>query len=66
MESIANLIKTAISYMKTIGISDFIDILIVAYLIYKAIWFVRKTNSYNLARGIMLLIVAFCYPICSV
>ncbi|MBQ9663991.1 MAG: diadenylate cyclase CdaA [Oscillospiraceae bacterium] len=57
MDTIANLLSTAISYIKTIGIADAIDIIIVAYLIYKAIWFVRRTNSRNLARGIMLLIV---------
>ena len=57
MEAIANLLSTAVSYMKTIGVADAIDILIVAYLIYKAIQFVRKTNSRNVARGILLLVV---------
>ncbi len=58
MEAAANLIGTAISYIKTIDLTDAIDILIVAYLIYKAVMFVRKTNSRNLARGIILLIFA--------
>lgn len=58
MEAVANFLGTAISYIKTIGLTDAIDILIVAYLIYKAVMFVRKTNSRNLARGIMLLIIA--------
>ena len=58
MEAAANLIGTAISYIKTIDFTDAIDILIVAYLIYKAVMFVRKTNSRNLARGIILLIFA--------
>ena len=57
MEAIGNLLSTAISYIKTIGIADAVDILIVAYLIYKAIWFVRRTNSRNVARGILLLVV---------
>ncbi len=56
MEAIANLLSTSISYIKTIGIEDAIDILIVAYLIYQAINFVRRTNSRNVARGILLLV----------
>lgn len=42
--------------MMTIGISDFIDIMLVAFLIYQAILFVRKTNSYNLAKGLIFLL----------
>ncbi|MBR0160723.1 MAG: diadenylate cyclase CdaA [Oscillospiraceae bacterium] len=57
MESIVNIIDTAASYIKTIGIADAIDILIVAYLIFQASIFVRKTNSRNLARGIILIII---------
>lgn len=58
MESITNAVSRALNYMSTIGMSDFLDILIVAYLIYKAIWFVRKTNSYNIARGIFFIVLS--------
>ena len=34
METFTNLLNTGISYIRTIGVSDAIDILIVAYLIY--------------------------------
>ena len=57
MEWFGNTFSHAIALFTTIGLADVIDILIVAYLIYKAIWFVRRTNSYNLARGILLLLV---------
>jgi len=57
METIANLLNTGISYIRTIGVSDAIDILIVAYLIYKSIDIIRKTNSKNVARAILLLFV---------
>ena len=57
METIANLLNTAISYIRTIGVSDAIDILIVAVLIYKTIDIVRRTNSKNVARAILLLLV---------
>ena len=39
------------------GIADIIDILLVAYLIYNTIWFVRRTNSYNLAKGIIVFLI---------
>lgn len=57
MEAISNAFDRATNYLLTIGVADFIDILIVAYLIYKAIWFVRRTNSYNLAKGLIVIIV---------
>jgi diadenylate cyclase len=40
------------------GIADFIDIIIVAYLIYRAIWFVRKSSFINLAKGLILVLLA--------
>lgn len=57
MEAISNAFGRATNYLLTIGVTDFIDILIVAYLIYKAIWFVRRTNSYNLAKGLIIIVV---------
>lgn len=57
MDTISTALESSVNYMKTIGIADVIDIVIVAYLIYKAIWFVRKTNSYNLAKGLVVLLV---------
>lgn len=59
MEAIGNAFRRTINLMLTIGVADVIDILIVAYLIYKAIHFVRKTNSYNLAKGVVVLLVIF-------
>lgn len=58
MEVISNAFSRAINYLMTISVTDIIDILIVAYLIYKAIWFVRRTNSYNLAKGLIVILVA--------
>ena len=57
MSALSNSMSGAVNYLLTIRISDFIDIIIVAYLIYKAIWFLRKTNSYNLAQGLLILLV---------
>lgn len=58
MERITNILGRAGNYMATMGISDFIDIIIVAFLIYRAIWFVRKSNFINLAKGLILVLVA--------
>ena len=57
MESFASLFENSLSYIKTIGFADAVDILIVAYLIYRLCMFVRKTNSRNLARSLFLLVV---------
>ena len=56
--AISSALSNGLSILTTIGPADVFDILIVAYLIYKAIWFVRRTNSYNLARGLILLLVS--------
>ena len=44
--------------ISTIRISDIADILIVAYVIYKLIILIRRTNSFRLARGILVLLIA--------
>lgn len=58
MEKITSILGRAGNYMATMGIADFIDIIIVAYLIYRAIWFVRKSSFINLAKGLILVLVA--------
>ena len=57
MDSITNLLGRAGNYLTTIGIADFIDILIVAFLIYRVIWFVKKSNFVNLAKGLLLILI---------
>lgn len=57
MDTMSTALERSVNYIMTIGIADMFDIVIVAYLIYKAIWFVRKTNSYNLAKGLVVMLV---------
>ena len=57
MEAIKIALERSLNMLTTMGIADFVDILLVAYLIYKAIWFVRRTNSYNLAKGIIVFLI---------
>ena len=58
MEAISNALERSISYLTTIGLADFIDILIVAYIVYKALEFIRKTNAHNLAKGLVVFVIA--------
>ena len=55
---IANTVTRAMNYVHTIRATDIIDMLIVAFLLYKLFQIVRRTNSYNLAKGVGLFMVA--------
>lgn len=57
MEILKNAAQNAVRYISTIGVADLIDILIVAFIIYKAFIFIRNTNSYNLAKGLAVFLV---------
>lgn len=48
----------ATSLISTIRVADVVDILLVAYLLYKLIILIRKTNSSRVARGIVLILIA--------
>lgn len=58
MNTFSGFIDSIGSLLSTIGIADIIDIIIVAYLIYKIIGLIRKTSSYNLARGLLVVLIA--------
>lgn len=51
----------ALNILSSVGIADIVDIIVVALIIYKLIMFVRKTNSHNLARAIILLLVVMVF-----
>lgn len=58
MQSVSTFIGKSINYLSTIGFSDIIDILIVAVIIYKVIDLIRKTSSYNVAKGLFVILIA--------
>ena len=58
MGQLADIISNAINYMKTAQVSDIIDIILVAVLIYVAIGLIRRTNTTRLARGIVIILLA--------
>ena len=59
MDAIVSVIDKAINILATMRVFDVIDILIVAYLIYEAIWLLRRTNSYNLTKGVVVLLLVW-------
>ncbi|MDO5445357.1 MAG: diadenylate cyclase CdaA [Eubacteriales bacterium] len=58
MNAAQTALSRAANYIATIGIADIIDILLIAYLIYRIIGLVRRTNLYNLAKGLAMFIIA--------
>ena len=44
--------------IRSMGLSDVLDILIVALVVYAVIGFIRRTNSIKVANGILLLVLA--------
>lgn len=56
MEWLGNIIDILRNLLLTITVWDVVDMIIIAYLIYRVLTFVRKTNSMNVVKGIILLI----------
>lgn len=57
MAQFASFWAKATSLISTIRIADVVDILLVAYLLYKLIMLIHRTNSSRVARGIVLILV---------
>jgi diadenylate cyclase len=57
MDAIKDILIGSWNYLLTIRFADVVDILIVAYLIYKLIELIRRTNSFKLAKGIIVLLL---------
>lgn len=58
MEGILYLLQQFKAMVTPIGIFDVIDILIMAFIIYKLIMLIRRTSSGAVAKGILVLVVA--------
>lgn len=57
MSTLNEFLSNAVNYIKLISIADIVDIVIVAFLIYKLIGFVRKTNLMPVAKGLVVILV---------
>ncbi len=57
MSTLTEFLSNAVNYIKLISIADIVDIVIVAFLIYKLIGVIRKTNLMPVAKGLVVLLV---------
>ncbi len=58
MNTFTDTLLNAASYMKTIGITDALDILIVAFLIYQIVRLIQRSNTGRVAGGIIVILFA--------
>lgn len=58
MNTVSAFFQSIGGLISTIGIGDIVDIVIVAYIIFKIIELIRKNNSINLAKGLFLILIA--------
>ena len=56
MEQIIQVLQNARSYIKLMGISDFVDIAIMAYVIYRVLLLIRRSRSGQVAKAIVIII----------
>ncbi|PKM73877.1 MAG: TIGR00159 family protein [Firmicutes bacterium HGW-Firmicutes-16] len=57
MEQFKDSILRTVHYLLSARVPDIIDILIIAFLIYKLIGIIRRTNSNRIAKGIIIVIL---------
>lgn len=55
MDILENVFKNIVS---SVGITDVLDIAIITFLVYKLLGFIRETRAEQLAKGLLLLVVA--------
>ena len=58
MEVLTNLGYRLSSFAMSLRLVDVLDILVIAYLIYRLLLLVRKTNSSRLIKGVLVFIIA--------
>ena len=58
MEIFSTAFERGWNYISNIGIADILDILIVACLIYNVLLLIRRTNTNNIARGLIIFLLA--------
>lgn len=57
MNTISETISNAFHYLQTIGIADVFDILIIAFVVYKLLGLIVRTNTVQIAKGIIVLLL---------
>jgi diadenylate cyclase len=58
MATVIDFFSKSLNYLTAMRISDMLDILIVAFLIYQAIMLIRRANFLRVTRGVLIVLVA--------
>ena len=58
MEVLTNVIERASSFALSLELWDLLDILVIAYLVYRLLLLVRRTNTSRLLKGVLVVIIA--------
>jgi diadenylate cyclase len=58
MDMIAYYANMALRYIQTIKIADIVDMAIIAYIIYRLLLLTRRSQSGQVLKGIILVLVA--------
>ena len=53
------ILNSALTVLSEIGINDIIDILIVAYILYKAFIFIRESRAQMLLKGVLIIVLTY-------
>ena len=57
MDAVINFFKEFSSMLPTIKVMDIVDILVVAFLIYKVIMMVRSTSAARIAKSVLIILI---------
>ena len=58
MEVVTSILEGALRYISTIAITDWLDIALMAYLLYRALKLVGRSRAANLGKGVIVFLVA--------
>lgn len=58
IETVLSFFQEEIPFLATVRISDLIDVAILAFVVYQILWFMRRTSSGRVLKGIFVLVVA--------
>ena len=58
MEVVASMAQRAISFILSLSFWDVLDILVIAYLVYRLLQLVRRTNTSRLLKGVLVVLLA--------
>ena len=59
MEVLTNVIERASSFVLSLELWDLLDILVIAYLVYRLLLLVRRTNTSRLLKGVLVSVITF-------